>query len=83
MAVGLGRPDADALLFGQVDGSPMRPNQLRIYGHLFKRDDTAAACAIEAAMRSRNEPSGPQSPRFGANLGPIPHRSANLGELSR
>ena len=31
---------------------------LRIYGHLFKRDDSAAARAIEAAMRTRNEPSG-------------------------
>jgi len=32
---------------------------LRIYGHLFKRDDNAAARAIETAMRTRNEPSGP------------------------
>jgi integrase len=30
---------------------------LRIYGHLFKRDDSAAARAIEVAMRTRSEPS--------------------------
>jgi integrase len=28
MALGLGRPDADALLFGELDGSPRRPDQL-------------------------------------------------------
>jgi integrase len=31
---------------------------LRIYGHLFKRDDTAAAAVIDAAMiKTRSEPS--------------------------
>jgi integrase len=30
---------------------------LRICGHLFKRDDSAAARAIEVAMRTRSEPS--------------------------
>lgn len=110
MALGLGKPDGDTLLFGELDGSPRRPDQLswlwrsackslklpqvsfhalrhthasaliaagldvvlisrrlghgsphvtlRVYGHLFKRDDRAAAHAIEAAMRTRNEPSG-------------------------
>jgi hypothetical protein len=29
---------------------------LGVYGHLFKRDDSAAAHAIEAAMRTRSEP---------------------------
>jgi integrase len=107
MALGLGKPNADTLLFGEVDGSPRRPDQLswlwrsackslklpmvsfhalrhthasaliaagldvvliarrlghgsphvtlRVYGHLFKRDDTAAARAIEAVMRTRRE----------------------------
>jgi integrase len=112
MALGLGKPGADALLFGEVDGSPRRPDQLswlwrsackslklplvsfhalrhthasaliaegldvvvisrrlghgspnvtlRIYGHLFKRDDRAAADAIEKAMtRTRGEPRTP------------------------
>jgi integrase len=31
---------------------------LKVYGHLFKRDATAAARAIEDAMRTRNEPKG-------------------------
>jgi integrase len=32
---------------------------LRIYAHLFKKDDTAAAAAIEAVKtRTRSEPSG-------------------------
>jgi hypothetical protein len=26
LALGLGKPDADALLFGEVDGSPRRPD---------------------------------------------------------
>jgi integrase len=108
MAMGVGKPDADTLLFGEIDGSPRRPDQLswlwrsackslklptvsfhalrhthasaliaagidvveisrrlghgspavtlRIYGHLFKRDDRASAGAIEAAMRTRTEP---------------------------
>ena len=103
LALGLGKPDADTLLFGKPDGSPMRPNQLswlwrsackslklprvsfhalrhthasaliaagldvvaisrrlghanptvtlNIYGHLFKKDDSAAAKAIDAVMR--------------------------------
>ena len=103
LALGLGKPDADTLLFAQPDGSPMRPNQLswlwrsackslklprvsfhalrhthasaliaagldvvaisrrlghanptvtlNIYGHLFKKDDSAAAKAIDAVMR--------------------------------
>jgi integrase len=107
MALGLGKPDADALLFGEVGGSPRRPDQLswlwrsackslklpmvsfhalrhthasaliaagldvvvisrrlghgsahvtlRVYGHLFKRDDSAAAKAMEAAIRTRSE----------------------------
>ena len=109
LALGLGKPNADTLLFGQPDGAPMRPDQLswlwrsackslqlpqvsfhalrhthasaliaagldvvalsrrlghgsptvtlRVYGHLFNRDDSAAARAIEAAMRTRGEPS--------------------------
>jgi integrase len=28
MALGLGKPDGDTLLFGEPDGSPRRPNQL-------------------------------------------------------
>jgi integrase len=108
MALGLGKPDADTLLFGEADGSPRRPDQLswlwrsackslklpmvsfhalrhthasaliaagldvvlisrrlghgsphvtlRVYAHLFKRDDREAASAIEAAMRTRSEP---------------------------
>jgi integrase len=108
VALGRGKPNADTLLFGEVDGSPRRPDQLSwlwrsackslklpmvsfhalrhthasaliaagldvvlisrrlghgsphvtlgVYGHLFKRDDTAAARAIEAAMRTSNEP---------------------------
>jgi integrase len=28
MALGLGKPDADTLLFGEVDGSPTAPNRL-------------------------------------------------------
>ncbi|RTL63701.1 MAG: site-specific integrase [Hyphomicrobiales bacterium] len=106
MALGLGRPDPDTLLFGMHDGSPMRPDQLswlwrsackslklprvsfhalrhthasaliaagldvvivsrrlghasptttlRVYAHLFQKDDSAAAGAIEAAMRQNN-----------------------------
>jgi integrase len=108
MALGLGKPGADTLLFGDVDGSPRRPDQLSwlwrsackslglprvsfhalrhthasaliaagldvvvisrrlghgspnvtlgVYAHLFKQDDSAAALAIEAAMRTRSEP---------------------------
>jgi len=108
MALGVGKPDAATLLFGELDGSPRRPDQLSwlwrsackslelpqvsfhalrhthasaliatgldvvvisrrlghasphvtlgVYGHLFKRDDSAAAHAIEAAMRTRSEP---------------------------
>jgi integrase len=112
MALGLGKPDGNTLLFGEVDGSPRRPDQLSwlwrsackslklprvsfhalrhthasaliaagldvvvisrrlghgspnvtlgIYAHLFKRDDSAAAAAIEAAMmRTRSEPRTP------------------------
>jgi integrase len=111
LALGQGRPDDNALLFGELDGAPRRPDQLSwlwrsackslklprvsfhalrhthasaliaagldivvisrrlghgspnvtlgTYGHLFKRDDKAAASAIEAAMtRTRSEPSG-------------------------
>ena len=102
MALGLGKPDADTLLFAEPDGLPTPPNRLtrrwqdacvslglprvsfhalrhthasaliadgldvvliarrlghanptvtlNIYGHLFKRNDRAAARAIEAAM---------------------------------
>ena len=60
-------PHASALIAAGLDvvvisrrlghGSPHVT--LRVYGHLFKRDDTAAARAIEAAMvRTRSEPSG-------------------------
>jgi hypothetical protein len=112
LALGLGRPDDDTLLFAEVDGSPTAPNRLtrrwqdacvslglprvsfhalrhthasaliasgldvvlisrrlghanptvtlNVYGHLFKRDDRAAADAIEAAMtRTRSEPKAP------------------------
>jgi integrase len=108
MALGLGKPVGDTLLFAEADGSPRRPDQLswlwrsaskslklpmvsfhalrhthasaliaagldvvaisrRLghsspnvtlgeYAHLFKRDDSAEAAAIEAAMtRTRNE----------------------------
>ena len=107
MALGLGRPDGDTLLFGEVDGSPRRPDQLswlwrsacksrklpmvsfhalrhthasaliaarvdvvaisrrlghanpnvtlNTYAHLFNKDDSGAAQAIEAAMRTRKE----------------------------
>jgi integrase len=102
LALGLGKPDNDTLLFGNLDGSPLRPNQLswlwrsackslklhrvsfhalrhthasaliaagldvvaisrrlghanptvtlNIYGHLFIKDDSAAAMAIDAMM---------------------------------
>jgi integrase len=105
MAIGLGKPDGETLLFAEVDGTPTAPNRLtrrwqdacvslklprvsfhalrhthasaliaagldvvlisrrmghanptvtlNVYGHLFKRDDSAAAAAIEAAMRSQ------------------------------
>ena len=109
MALGLGKPDGDTLLFAEVVGSCWRPDQLswlwrsacksltlarvsfhalrhthasaliaagldvvqisrrlghgsphvtlRLYGHLFKRDDKAAAAAIEAVMtKTRKEP---------------------------
>lgn len=99
MALGLGKPDADTLLFPNqlswlwrsackslklpmVSFHALRhthasaliaagldvvlisrrlghgaPNvTLRVHGHLFKRDDSAAARAIEAAMRTRGEP---------------------------
>jgi len=108
MALGLGKPDADSLLFAELDGLPTAPNRLtrrwqdacvsldlprvsfhalrhthasaliaagldvvmisrrlghknptvtlNVYGHLFKRDDKAAAGAIEAAMRTRGKP---------------------------
>jgi integrase len=111
MALGLGKPDADIVLFGEPDGSPRKPDQLswlwrsackslklpqvsfhalrhthasaliaagldpvvisrrlghgspnitlKVYGHLFKRDDSAAARAIEAVMRTRGEPNTP------------------------
>jgi len=107
LALGLGKPDCDTLLFSQADGSPMRPNQLswlwrsackslklprvslhalrhthasaliaggldvvavsrrlghanptvtlNIYGHLFKKDDSAAAAVIEAMLRTPRE----------------------------
>ena len=107
LQLGLGRPDADTLVFGQADGAPMRPNQLswlwrsackarrlprvsfhalrhthasaliaagldvlaisrrlghsnptvtlNTYGHLFKKDDSAAVDAIEAALRTSRE----------------------------
>ena len=103
LALGLGKPDDDTLLFSRADGSPMRPTQLskqwraacksldlprvsfhalrhthasaliasgldvlaisrrlghatpavtlNVYGHLFKKDDSAAARAIDAVMR--------------------------------
>jgi integrase len=102
LALGLGKPDADTLLFGEPNGSPTPPNRLtrrwqdacvslglprvsfhalrhthasaliadgvdvvmisrrlghknptvalNVYAHLFQRDDSAAAGAIEAAM---------------------------------
>jgi integrase len=105
LALGLGRPGPDALVFCQSDGSPITPSwlsytwrntcvslklprvslhslrhahasaliaagvdvvkisrrlghsspvvTLRIYAHLFSTDDSAAAKAIEAAMRTR------------------------------
>jgi integrase len=107
LALGLGKPDDNTLLFGQPDGAAMRPNQLswlwrsackslrlpsvsfhalrhthasaliaagldvmaisrrlghsnptvtlNTYGHLFRKDDRAAANAIETALRTRNE----------------------------
>jgi integrase len=107
LALGLGKPDGNTLLFSQADGSPMRPNQLswlwrsackslklprvsfhalrhthasaliaggldvvavsrrlghanptvtlNIYGHLFKKDDSAAAAVIEAMLRTPRE----------------------------
>jgi integrase len=107
LALGLGKPDADTLLFGEVDGSPRRPDQLswlwrsacksrklpmvsfhalrhthasaliaarvdvvaisrrlghakpnvtlNTYAHLFNKDDSGAALAIETAMRTRSE----------------------------
>ena len=107
LALGLGKPDSEMLIFGELDGSPTPPNRvtrrwldacvslnfprihfhalrhthasaliaagvdvamvsrrlghknpivtLNIYAHLFKRDDSAAADAIGAAMRARSE----------------------------
>jgi integrase len=107
MALGLGRPEPDALVFCHPDGSPMSPDKLsrdwgrackrlglpevmfhalrhthvsaliaagvdvvqisrrighssptvtlRTYAHLFKNTDTAAAEAIEAALRNAGE----------------------------
>jgi integrase len=107
LAHGLGRPNADALVFCKPDGSPMSPDglskawraavvalqlprvtfhalrhthasaliaagldvvkisrrlghadptvTLRTYAHLFDKVDTAAASAIEAALRTRSE----------------------------
>jgi integrase len=109
MALGLGKPDADTLLFGEPDGSPTPPRRLttrwretcvsldiprvsfhalrhthasmlihaglnvvkisqrlghknpnvtlRIYAHLFDRDDRQAADAAERAMTGKPEPS--------------------------
>jgi integrase len=107
LALGLGKPDEQTLLFSQPDGSPIPPNRLTrrwqdackslglprvsfhglrhthasaliaagldvvavsrrlghaspnvtlsIYAHLFKKDDSGAAMAIEAALRTRSE----------------------------
>jgi integrase len=107
LALGLGKPDDDALLFPGPDGQMMPPNQLswlwrsackhlkaprvnfhslrhshasaliasgldvlavsrrlghadatttlRVYGHLFKRDESAAVDAIEAVLRTPRE----------------------------
>lgn len=107
LLLGLGRPEPDALVFCQPDGSPLAPSwlsytwrntcvslklprvtfhalrhthasaliaagvdvvaisrrlghsspvvTLRIYAHLFNKDDSAAAAAIEAAMRTQRQ----------------------------
>jgi|KBSSwiStaDraftv2_1062776.scaffolds.fasta_scaffold13305_7 integrase len=107
LALGLGKPDKETLLFSEADGTPTRPNQLswlwrsavkarkcrrvsfhalrhthvsaliaagldvvaisrrighanptvtlNTYGHLFKKDDSAAVAAIEAALRTGRE----------------------------
>lgn len=107
LALGLGKPDDDTLVFSQPDGAPIPPNRLtrrwqdacvalklprvsfhalrhthesaliaagldvvavsrrlghanptvtlNIYGHLFKRDDSAAASAIEAVLKTTRE----------------------------
>jgi integrase len=107
LALGLGKPDDDTLLFGNPDGSPLAPNRLtrrwqdscvaldlprvsfhairhthasaliaagldvvaisrrlghanptvtlNVYAHLFKKDDRAAAAAIEKVLRSPRE----------------------------
>jgi integrase len=107
LALGMGRPEQDALVFCNLDGSPLSPRKLSrdwlracaalrlprvmfhglrhshasaliaagvdvvsvatrlghakpsitltIYAHAFQRDDSAAALAIEAVMRTRKE----------------------------
>ena len=107
LALGLGKPDDDTLLFGHPDGLPVAPNRLtrrwqdacaalelprvsfhalrhthasaliaagldilaisrrlghanptvtlNVYGHLFKKDDSAAAAAIEMVLRPPRE----------------------------
>jgi integrase len=107
LALGLGKPDDDTLLFGNPDGSLLAPNRLtrrwqdacvaldlprvsfhglrhthasaliaagldvvaisrrmghanptvtlNVYAHLFKKDDRAAAAAIEMVLRTRRE----------------------------
>jgi integrase len=107
LALGLGKPDSDTLMFGKPDGSILPPNQLswlwrsackhlkaprvnlhalrhtnvsaliaagldviavsrrighgdatvtlREYGHLFKKDDSAAVGALEAVLGTRKE----------------------------
>ena len=107
LALGLGKPDDDTLLFGHPDGLPVAPNRLtrrwqdacaaldlprvsfhalrhthasaliaagldilaisrrlghanptvtlNMYGHLFKKDDSAAAAAIEMMLRTPRE----------------------------
>jgi integrase len=109
LKVGLGKPDADTLVFGEPDGSILRPNRLswlwraavkslgaprvnlhalrhtyasaliaagldvitvqhkmghatatttlNTYGHLFKKDDTAAVNAIEAVLGTKKQQS--------------------------
>ena len=107
LALGLGRPDGQTLLFSQPSGSAIPPNRLTrrwqdacvaldlprvsfhglrhthasaliaagldvvavsrrlghasptvtlgVYGHLYRKDDSGAASAIEAALRTRSE----------------------------
>ena len=135
MALGLGKPDADTLLFAEVDGSPTAPNRLtrrwqdacvrldlprvsvprpashprlgtdcrrarrclisrrlghanptvtlNVYGHLFKRDDKAAARRDRGGDANERQTGDLVIRCFGANPVPISGSFQSGGLLSR